>query len=67
MPEESDDFYVTIMNISYPSNILSSPAYGLLLYQPLRSLPGHLNDKGTATPIAHIDLVFNLHFWRIWR
>ena len=22
--------------------------------------------KGTATPLAHIDPIFNLRFWRIW-
>ena len=27
---------------------------------------GNVNIKGTATPLAHIDPVFSLRFWRIW-
>ena len=27
---------------------------------------GPFRVKGTATPMAHIDPVFNLRFWRIW-
>ena len=25
-----------------------------------------LSDKGTTTPMEHIDPVFDLRFWRIW-
>ena len=26
----------------------------------------NLKEKGTATPMAHIDPISNLRFWRIW-